>query len=330
MVRQTLIGGRGRRDEALPTPVWRAAAFASLAVALVVTIAQRHDAPVGDAYDYIDAANHLTGGSRFPPGFPALLAPLTGSWWAMQALTLTIALGLVATIWWAAVRLGGWRSGVIASGLMLLSGGVVRGGSAIMSDRLGALLVVGALLALLYGRPVLAGLLMGLGGWVRLIHVAFCAALPRRAWLAAGATTVALVVWQLTVKGSLTGVEDAWVGLEQQYGSAFSPANITGPSSLEFMGNPAPTSNLAFYSGVLAVGHGHQLVPLLLILGAVGLWRHRGTTAVRFAAVVVAANLAVYLVFFFQSARYMLPAGCLLIVYAAAAVGTTRRPARGS
>ncbi len=309
-------GGRGERA-GMRQSVWRAGAVVSLAVTAVVTVAQRHAmGPGGDAYDYIDAANHLTGPSRFPPGFPLLLAPLTGSWWAMEAMTLAIALGLVGAIWWAAVKLGDWRSGAAAGVLMLLSPGVVEGGAAVMSDRLGALLIVGALLALLYERPLLAGVLAGLSGWVRLVHVAFCAALPRRAWPTAAVTVAVLVGWQLVVKGSLLGYDSE--------GASFALANITGPVSLEYAGNPSAISNLSYFPAVL-IGFGHSLAPLMVIPAAVGL-RRWWSPAARFAVGVVLLNVVVYLPYFFQSTRFMLPAGCLLIVYAAALVGSDRGP----
>lgn len=313
-----------RPDRSAHLPVAKLVAGWALLVALVVTVAQRHANGLGgDAYDYIDAANHLTGPSRFPAGFPLLLAPLTGSRWAMEALTLTIALALVVAIWWAAVRIGGWRSGAAAGVLMLLSPAVVVGGAAIMSDRLGALLVVAALLAIVHKRPLLAGLLMGLGGWVRLVHVAFCAALPRRAWIPAGGAVLALVVWQLAVKGSLLGYTSD--------GASFDPANITGTVSLELTAVESPYTNLGYFpvrmfgleSLVTRSLHLDFLAPFLMLPAVVGLRRWWGRGA-RFAALVAAFNLAVYLPYFFQSARFVLPGGCLLIVFAAAAVGTTR------
>lgn len=304
----------GKREGVRPT--WRTAALVSLGVALLVTVLERHaSGPGGDAYDYIDAANHLTGSSRFPAGFPLLLAPLTGSWWAMEALTLAIALGLVGAIWWTAVRLGGWRSGAAAGVLMLLSGAVVSGGSAIMSDRLGALLVVGTLLAVLHERPVLAGVLAGVGGWVRLVHVAFCAALPRRAWLPAGGVVLAIAVWQLVVKGSLLGYTSE--------GASFALGNITGPVWLEMAGNPASVSNAVYFPAVLTVGFGALIAPLTVMPAVIALRRMWGTNATRFAAGVIVVNPVVYLPYHFQSARFMLPAGCLLVVYASAAVGQT-------
>ncbi len=298
----------------MPNRLWRAGAWATLIITVGVTIIERHATGLGgDAIDYIDAAKHLSGSSRFPPGFPLLLAPLTGSWWAMEALTLAVAVGLVAAIWWAAVKVGGWRSGVAASALMLLSPGIVEGGSAVMSDRLGALLIVGALLAVLYGRPLLAGVLAGLSGWVRLVHVAFCAALPRRAWPAAAVTVALLVTWQLLVKGSLLGYSS-----EQ---ASYSLGNITGRTWYELVGNRASESNLTYFPGVLT--DGGLVAPFVAVPAVIGLWSHRSLGA-RFATGAVILNLAVYLPYYFQSARFMLPGACLLTIYAASlASGST-------
>lgn len=309
---------------------WRAASLAALAASISVTVIERHENPsVGDAYDYIDAANHLTGPTRFPPGFPILLAPITGSWAAMETLTLAIALGLVGAIWWASVRIGGWRSGVAAGVLMLLSPAITDGGAAIMSDRLGALLVVGALLALLHERPVLAGLLAGFGSWVRLVHVAFCAALPRKAWPAAVGLVGLLAAWQMTVKGNLFGYNND---------AAFQFDNITGHVVLERNDWVSPYTNAGFFpvrmfgAEPLHTGDLHldYLAPFVALPAVVGMRRWWGPSA-RFAALVVALNLAVYLPYYFQSARFMLPGGCLLLVFAAAAFGGVtprRQPAK--
>ena len=295
---------------------------ALLTATLLVTVIQRHTGGIGgDAYDYIDAASNLTG-SRFPPGFPLLLAPIASSWWMMELLALAIALGLVAAIYRAAVHIGGWWAGVAASVLMLLSPAITHGGAAIMSDRLGALLVVGGLLAILHERPVLAGLLVGLSGWVRLVHVALCAVLPRRAWPAAVVTVGLLVAWQMFVKGSLLGyTSDA---------ASFAVGNITGQVALEQMAVDSPYTNLGYFpvrlfgleSMVTGALHTDHLAPFLILPAVVGLRRWWGDAA-RFAVLACVVNLAVYLPYFFQSARFVLPGGCLLTVFAAAAFSGT-------
>lgn len=290
-------------------------AWVSLAACAVVVIVRRGDGVGGDTADYLTAARDLTGPSRFPSGLPFLLAPFTDSMLVMRAVMLTVTLALVGCIWWAAVKLGGWRSGAAAGVLMLLSPSLLAGGDVIMADRLGALTVVGSLVALLYGRPWLAGVLVGMSGWMRLVHVAFVAALPRRSWLPAGGVVVALVVWQIVAKGSLLGYTSDE--------ASFALGNVTGPVGLEMVRNPAEVSNLVYFPAVLTAGFGGMFAPGLLILGVMGLRRNWGTSA-RFTAYAAALNLLVYLPYFFQSARFVLPAGCLLTVYAAALFGSQK------
>lgn len=286
---------------------WKPVAWLSLAACIAVVIVRRGDGVGGDTADYIWSARHLTGESRFPSGLPLLLAPFARSMTAMRVEMLTITVLLVGAVWWAAVKVGGWRSGAAAGVLMLLSPTLLARGSDVMADRLGALLVVAALLAVLYERPVLAGVLAGASGWARLVHVAFVAGLPRRAWWSAGAVVAGLVVWQVVVKGSLLGYSSS--------DASFALSNVTGGTWLEIVGNPAELSNLVYFPAVL-LGFGGQIAPLAVVLGVLGLRRHWGTAGARFAAVTVVLNLAVYLPYFFQSSRFMVPAACLLIVFA--------------
>lgn len=291
--------------------LWPWAAGASLALALAVTVAQR-PAPrfVGDELDYIAAARDLTGPSRFPPGWPMLLAPWSVD--GMYMIAAVLAVLLVVAIWWAAVEVGGWRAGATAGVLVVLSPGVTGSGSTIMADGPAALLVVAGLIAVLRGRHLLAGVLTALSGWLRLVHVAFVAALHRRAWPVALAVVVLLVAWQVVVKGSLLGYEGD--------SASFSPAYITRPLWLEHSGQPAEVGNLVYFPAVLFAGFGSLIAPGVGVLGVVGL-RRRWDDGARFAAGIVVLALIVYLPYYFQSARFMLPAGCVLVVYAAGLCG---------
>lgn len=297
---------------------WRAASWMSLAAPLVVTVVERGDRLGGDGWDYIAAAKDLTGTSRFPVGFPLVLAPFTDSVDAMRAVSLVVAAGLVVAVWWCAVEVGGSRAGVAASVLLCLSPGVVVGGAAVMSDRLAALTVVLALAAMIRGRHLLAGVLIGVSGWVRLVHAAFVVALRPRSWVPAGVVLAGLVVWQVAVKGSLLGY-----GSEQ---ASFAVGNVFGQVWLEQVGNVSPYTNALFFTvrllgleplvtGSLAPDY---MVPFLVIPAGVGLLRWWGEPA-RFALTLAAVNLAAHLPYYFQSARFMLPGGCVLLVFAAAA-----------
>jgi hypothetical protein len=177
-------------------------------------------------------------------------------------------------------------------------------------------MVVLGLVALLHGRPWLAGMLTAFSGWVRLVHVVFVAALPRRAWVPAIGMLGVLAGWQLIVHGSLLGYEDSVV--------TFSLEHVTGRSWLEVVGNPSEVPNIVYYPAIL-YGYGAIGAPGLVVLAAVGLRRHWGPAA-RFT--LVALNVAVYLPYFAQSARFMLPSVCLLTVFAAGAFGSEVRGKR--
>ena len=81
----------------------------------------------------------------------------------------------------------------------------------------------------------------------------------------------------------------------------------------------SPFPNWEYYP-LLLIGAGGWVVLGLPPLGGLGLWRHRAERTARLAAWVVVSSLAVYLVYYFQSARFMLPAACVLVVYAGVAV----------
>lgn len=295
---------------------WVPAACAALVATLATVLAGAGDSIGIDTLRYVAAAKSPTAPSELPPGLPLVLAPFADSVFAMRILMLLVTAGLVACIWWSAVKVGGWRSGAAASVLMLVSPAVVADGGLIMSDRLGALLVVGGLVALLHQRPVIAGVLIGLSGWVRLVHVAFAGAVPRRAWLSCGLVLAALAGWQIGIRGSLFG----YAGSQ----SFFKLSHIAGGSSLEVA---SPYTNIGYFpihmfglEPFAVGGRGAYFVPLLVFPGAIGLLRHWNRTSA-FAAGVILVNLLIYLPYYYQSPRFMLPGGCLLLVYAAAAVG---------
>lgn len=289
----------------------RFTAWATLGLCLTLSILRRGDGWGGDSVDYIASARDLSAESRLPPGLPLLLAPFTGSMFTMRLLMLAASLALIVCMWLAAMKLGGWRSAAVAGGLMLASP-FLTGGSPIMSDSLGALLIVGALLALLHGRDRLAAVLAGLSAWTRLVHVVFAVALPRRVWPVAGAVIGALVAWQLLVKDSLLGYSS-----EQ---ASWAPGHIFGHGVwYELGGNPAPEANVVYFPAVLLGLHGSLIFPGAALVGVWGMLRHGGDAA-RFAGLTVLATVAVYLPYYFQSARFMLPACAVLTVYAASAV----------
>lgn len=312
--------GRLRTVERL----WRSFALGSLVAACVVALSEMPGALRSDEPVFVEAARNLTADTRYPPGWPMLLCPWSWSVGAMQVFAMGLGLLLIGLIWWAAVKLAGWRAGAVAGVLILLSPGVTDAGRRLMSDGPAALFVVGGLVAILHGRERLAGVLVAFSGWVRLVQVAFVAALPRRAWLPAGVTVAVLIGWQLTVQGSVLGYSTGE--------ASFAFDHIAGRSSLEVVGQWSPYTNVEFLLarmfGLEALVTGTVtrpdfLAPFVIFPAVVGMRRH-WCPAARMATGIVALNLAVYLPYFAQSSRFVLPGGCCLIVFAAGAFGSER------
>lgn len=299
-------GGRRKRAGELG----RYASWGGLAVTVAVVLTRLGDGIGGDTVDYVAAGRDPLAPTRFPPGMGLVLSPF--SWFGMQAVMLVATVGLVVAMWWAAVKLGGWRSGAIASVLMCLSPSLLAHGNLVMSDRLSALLVVGGLLAVLHDRPLLAGALTGFAGWVRLPAVALCAALPRKAWISAAAVVTVLVVWQLAAQGSIVGYDS-----DQ---ASWSAAYVMRPVQFEAPGVPPVMSNLVYWPAVL-IGSGGWVPPGAGIFGGIAMWRRRREPGTSFAALTVALTLATMLPYYHQSARLVLPAGCMVLIYTAALGG---------
>lgn len=297
------------------------AALAGLVVCLVRVFTDLRDGLGGDTADYIATARDLGAETRYPPGMGLVLAPFSWSVGGMQVVMVAATVGLVVVMWAAAVRIAGWWAGAVVSVLMLLTPRLLAHGNLIMADRLGALLVVGALLAVLHDRPRLAGVLAGLAGWVRLPAVGFCVGLPRRAWLTAGLMIVALAVWQVSVHGSLVGYSHE--------AASWSPSYVLHPLQLESAGNPPVLSNLFYWPAVLLGVGGGWVAPGVALIGGVGIAQRWRDPAARFAAGVVVLTLATLFPYFAQSARLILPAGCMVTIYAASALVTLSRN-RGS
>lgn len=282
----------------------------SLLGALSLAAAHWSDEIGGDAWDYIRSIHDLTG-SRFPPGFPLLLLPLSGSLTAMRLLGTATTLALVALIWCCALRIAGWWAAAAAGVLIALSPLVTGQASLVMSDALAAALTAGALLALLHGRDRLAAVLIALSAWFRIMQAAFVLALPRKVWITCALILAPLLLYNIVVNGSLTGYAPG----DTHY---FQLANLTGPVWYDAFQVPSDVANWQLYPLIL-LGVRGGLVPGLLVLGAIGLWRHWSSTSA-FAVKVVVINVALYLFYYWQSPRFVLPAASMLLVYAATAV----------
>ena len=181
----------------------------------------------------------------------------------------------------------------------------------VMSDPAGAVLVMVGFLAARKGRWLVAGLALGLSSWVRLIHVMFVPGTGRHrsAWLAAAGVLAPLAAFQLLTYGRLAGYD----GGEAQ----FSVAHVFGGTPLLFMDRPSPWPNWQFFPGLLWGLRG-GLVPMLPLFAGFELAARRAEPSARLAAWVIVANVAVYLPYFYQASRFVLPAACLVIVFASA------------
>jgi hypothetical protein len=261
------------------------------------------------------APSEPTGVPRYPPGFPLLLAPsvaIAGDAGARATATAIGAL-LVAVVWFASRELAGDLAATIAGLLWVLSPMVRDYASDVMSDPAAAALVVIGVVAANRGRWVLAGLAWGGSSAVRLIHASFLPALGRRraGWIAAAAVLAPLALFQLKTYGRLAGYD----GSEAE----FSLSHVLARTPLVVMSRQSEWTNLEFFPGLL-FGLSGSLVPGLPLFAAYEMWTRRGEAVVAAAAWIVAANVLVYLPYYFQAARFMLPAACLMIVFASAGV----------
>jgi hypothetical protein len=244
-----------------------------------------------------------------------MLAPSVALWGDDGALAMSalIRAGLVGLVWLAAERLGGHRAGGLAALLWALSPLVAHFSAGVMSDAAGAAFVMLAFLAALRGRWVLVGLALGWCSWIRLIHPVFLGGMGRRraAWTAAVLMLVPLALFQLAVYGRLSGYEGD--------GAEFSLSFVFGGTTLGGGGRAALWPNWQFFPGLLWGLRG-GLVPLLPLFAGYEMFVRRTEASTRLAAWIVVANVAVYLPYHFQASRFVFPAACLVIVFAAAGV----------
>lgn len=308
---------------------WRIAALLALGVVLVVG-AQTHLRPpdAGDAATYVSGARSIASGHgyrapdtvdgvpRYAPGVSLLLVP--AAWIShgpvpMQATSYAIGLLLIVAIWWCARSIGGDPAAFGAALLVLASPGVLRAGSEIMSDAPSALLVVVGLTFLVAERERAAGIAFGVACLMRLDAVVFVPGLGRRRALIAAAWVIAaLVAFQLVAHGSVGGYR----GDEATFGLGY----LTHGTVLEAAGNASSVPNWRFYPEVL-LGRGGLLVAGAPFLAGWALWRRRDQAFARTAMWIVASTFAVYLVYYFQSARFLLPVFAIATIFGGVAVG---------
>jgi 4-amino-4-deoxy-L-arabinose transferase-like glycosyltransferase len=312
--------------------------------------------PRPDALEYEEAARNLVAGEgyalvldggrfppRYPPGFSLLLVPamwLTGGEHGAGVwVVLASALAGIACLWAIGRRVGGTASAAVAALLLALAPLHVRWSRAVMADvpaaTLTTALALGGLAALRHGPG--AWFVLGLAAGLAALLRSTCAllALPlagmlvvesglrhatvrRVAALVAGLAIgmLPLALYHLLRFGSpLADGYRYWVGVD-----FFAWANVAAIPA----GGSEP--NLAFYARQLA-GAGTLYswpVAVLAVAGCIlGIRRHGAARAlVVLAAGAALVLLAVYLPFFWQWDRFLLPLLPLVLALAAIPAGT--------
>lgn len=297
-------------------------ALAAIAIFAAVTATPR-PVNVGDAPVYTSAARsvasgegyrtdeELTGVPRYPPGLPVLLVPAalaSNGDRPMQWTALAFGAALVFVIWRCAVAVAGHEAGAVAALFALASSAVIDSGTSVMADAPAAVATMGAIWATVRARDAGAGAAVAVAAAIRLNSAVFVAGLGRRrrAWLVAAPLLALLGAFQIATHGNLSGYRGVNFGLRY----------LTGGTVLELGSNPSAMPNWEYYSRLL-VGDGGFVVPGLVVVAVVELWRRRRERHARFAAWVLAASLGMYLVYYFQSTRFLLPAFSVVIVYGA-------------
>ena len=296
---------------------WRAAAIASLTLAVVVVIRAGYRAG-GDTELYVAGADALRGDGSYgavpyPPGLPALLVPFRAFDLPVGLVATASSLAVVALVWALAVRLSGPPAGVIAGLVLVMSPIFAEYGALVMSDAPATALMLGGLIAATYGRWRLCGLLIAASAWVRVSHAFFAVAMPRvRPFVVMLAGLAPLAIFNVGVYGSLSGYASG--------AAEFSPDYLTGTVWFEVVGDASRFSNLYLWPAIL-VGRFGLLVPLLPVFAAAELWQRRSVPAVRLAAGIILVNLVTHWFYFFQSPRFMLPSAAILVAYSAGFAG---------
>lgn len=289
---------------------------------------------------------------RYPPGFSILLAPAVALGGVESAVWMSFGAALLLGLLAAALawRLGGPTAAPVAIALTLFVPGVTYLAQVVMSDLPSAALVLLELALLALGRrvtsTVIAGILAGGLVWIRLaaaplLFAGLLGLTARPSWrrnatcyiVGAVIPLAGLGAWQLATFGSpvITSYQAAGAGAGGQhtFGSFFSSTYLLGQPEWrdsELLGGEARIwrlPNLAMYPLQLAGADGFLSLPGVGLLGFAGLARYAkqsGPTGVigRFALLAVLLMLVTYLPYFYQSARFLLPASVLLAVAAAA------------
>lgn len=296
------------------------AAYVALGVAMAVVVSvEQVPVPViaPDAGSYASLAQNMSEwdgyridtetlplepeASRYPPGYPLMLAPLV---WAMDvgSAAVLISVALVVAVWWAARSIGGGVAAIVAVLSLVISTPFRYSAGTVMADIPAALLTVLALIGLRAGRPLLAGALGAFSVWVRMAQIVVVLALPRRTWPIFATGVVAL------------GVSKALLGWGYEKGQlGWSVQHVWSTAGLE--SGPTALSNAAYYPALLLGLWGGVMLPGVLVLASVAAWR-RGGAERRFFFGSLGGFLLVYVPYFWQDDRFAFPVMALSVIYA--------------
>ena len=267
---------------------------------------------------------------------------------------------LLVLVFAATWLLGGPWAAALAAAATIAAPFTTKSAQLVMSDAFGAALTVGVLVAVLLGSRrtvggrtqqicyIVAGFLAAYAVLARTAAVTTLIALviaarrwPQMRMVVLGAAPVLIMLWtyQWTEFGHplangydyyLPGLkvfgaefvtaeypqgERMWIHSDRLHGALMRwtcPCDDFGPIG--------KASNLIFYPSVLLGLYWVYLPPLLSTVGVWELVRRRATPAARYASLAIAANLLIFLPYFYQGARLVAPAAFLLLIYSAAGV----------
>jgi hypothetical protein len=326
-----------------------------------------------DQGDYTYSYGNVRLPSRYAPGYPLALSPfamlggefprqvqLGAKFWALVYVVVAV---------FAAWVLGGPLATILASIFIGISPFSREAAGLIMADAFVAALTVMALpLVAIVNRPGarLAGFATGWAAFTRITSLAnlvgTLVALPRRGYksvlLFAAPWLLGLVILQWMVFGSPfeTGYSywDVSAGTFALQWATSSDVDHEGPyiyagrfdgQLLDWVcpcqvgGPESSLSNIAFYPLTLVGAFWLYSPPFVPLLGLAYAWRRRGSPVGRYALVVTALSLGIFVFYEFQAARFLAGPATILVVLAAVwcsemiehlyASGFLRRAVRG-
>jgi len=300
---------------------WRVLSIVALLVGIgaFLSIEHRGPAPGPDSISYQQLSENLASGrgytvriegepegSRFPPGYPivlAVLSPFADAWGA----TRLVGAALTLLVWWSAYRMQGPVAASVAVVLIALYLPRHKFTGMVMSDTTGALFAVSSLLALQHGRQRLAGFLAGWCSWVRLANIAMIVGLPRRAWATLGATVAGLLA---TRAAWGWGYRSGMVGWDLDHIWSYESVMVAVDDA-----NGLP--NIVAYPLVVLGLQGSITPPGAALLAGWAAWRRPER---RFVFGATLALLAIVIPYFAREDRFLFPVAGFVAIYAGVGV----------